>query len=44
MDIIRNSKNRDVKSKIRRAKTMLELNGYIGAAIALEMINGETTD
>ncbi len=44
MDVIRNSKNREVKSKIRRSKTMLELNGYVGAAIAMEMMNGETTD
>ena len=44
MDVIRNSKNREVKSKIRRSKTMLELNGYVSAAIAMEMMNGESTD
>jgi len=46
MDIIRNSKHRKVKSGIRRAKSMIELNGFVGAAIALEMMNDrtETTD
>ena len=36
MDVIRETPHRDLKSKIRRAKTILELTAYVGAIIALE--------
>ena len=36
MDVIRNTKRRELKSKIRRAKSIMELTAYVGAIIALE--------
>ena len=36
MDVIRQTSHRELKSKIRRAKTILELTAYVGAIIALE--------
>lgn len=47
MDVVRNCKNRKIKSGIRRSKTLIELYGYIGAAITVEMMNDQqpaTTD
>jgi hypothetical protein len=36
MDVVRQTTYRELKSKIRRAKTILELTAYVGAIIALE--------
>ena len=36
MDVIRNTRRRELKSKIRRAKSIMELTAYVGAIIALE--------
>ena len=36
MDVIRNTKRRELKSKIRRSKSIMELTAYVGAIIALE--------
>jgi hypothetical protein len=36
MDVIRQTTHRELKSKIRRAKNILELTAYVGAIIALE--------
>jgi len=36
MDVVRQTTHRELKSKIRRAKTILELTAYVGAIIALE--------
>ena len=44
MDVVRNTNHREMKSKIRRSKTIMELTAYVGAIIALENINGEATD
>jgi len=44
MDVIRTCKRRDMKSKIRRAKTIMELTAYVGAIIALEMKDGEAAN
>ena len=47
MDIVRNCKTRKIKSSIRRAKTLIELYGFVGAAIAMEMMSEKqsaTTD
>ena len=41
MDVIRNTTNRDMKSKIRRSKSIMELTAYVGAIIALESMNGK---
>ena len=41
MDVIRNTSNRDMKSKIRRSKSIMELTAYVGAIIALENMNGK---
>jgi hypothetical protein len=41
MDVIRNTTNRDMKSKIRRSKSIMELTAYVGAIIALENMNGK---
>jgi len=41
MDVIRNTSNRDMKSKIRRSKSIMELTAYVGAIIALESMNGK---
>jgi hypothetical protein len=41
MDVIRNTTNREMKSKIRRSKSIMELTAYVGAIIALESINGK---
>ena len=40
MDVIRNTSNREMKSKIRRSKSIMELTAYVGAIIALETMNG----
>ena len=40
MDVIRNTTNREMKSKIRRSKSIMELTAYVGAIIALETVNG----
>ena len=40
MDVIRNTTNREMKSKIRRSKSIMELTAYVGAIIALETMNG----
>ena len=36
MDLVRNTTRRDLKSKIRRAKSIMELTAYVGAIVALE--------
>jgi hypothetical protein len=41
MDVIRNTTNREMKSKIRRSKSIMELTAYVGAIIALESMNGK---
>ena len=41
MDVVRNCKNRNIKSSIRRSKTLIELYGYVGAAITVEIINDQ---
>jgi hypothetical protein len=41
MDVIRNTTNREMKSKIRRSKSIMELTAYVGAIIALENMNGK---
>ncbi len=41
LDVVRNTNRREMKSKIRRAKTIMELTAYVGAIIALENMNGE---
>ena len=40
MDVVRNTSNREMKSKIRRSKSIMELTAYVGAIIALENVNG----
>ncbi len=41
LDVVRNTNRREMKSKIRRAKTIMELTAYVGAIIAMENIDGE---
>ena len=41
LDVVRNTNRREMKSKIRRAKTIMELTAYVGAIIALENMDGE---
>ena len=36
IDIIKNSKNRELKSRIRKAKTLIEVTAFASALIALE--------
>ena len=36
IDIIKNSKNRQLKSRIRKAKTLIEVTAFASALIALE--------
>ena len=44
MDVVRNTTRRELKSKIRRAKTILELTAYVGAIIALEYKDDSKSD
>ena len=41
LDVVRNTNRREMKSKIRRAKSIMELTAYVGAIIALENMDGE---
>ena len=36
IDMIKNSKNRELKSKIRKAKTLIEVTAFASALITLE--------
>jgi len=40
MDVVRGTTNKEMKSKIRRSKSIMELTAYVGAIIALETMNG----
>ena len=40
MDVIRKTTFRDLKSNIRRSKSIMELTAYVGAIIAMEKMNG----
>ena len=44
MDVVRTTTQRDLKSKIRRSKSIMELTAYVGAIIAMETMNGKATD
>ena len=44
MDVIRSTSQRELKSKIRRSKSIMELTAYVGAIIAVETMNGKATD
>tara|TARA_R100001377_G_scaffold81030_1_gene60305 strand:+ start:408 stop:1256 length:849 start_codon:yes stop_codon:yes gene_type:complete len=40
MDVVRTTSQRELKSKIRRSKSIMELTAYVGAIIAMETLNG----